>query len=47
ELLAWHVRTRAARTFLVHGEPKSTQRFGALLRGTAVEMPKLHESFEL
>jgi metallo-beta-lactamase family protein len=47
ELLAWHAHTRAPRTFLVHGEPKSAQRFGALLRDTTVEMPSLHEAFTL
>jgi metallo-beta-lactamase family protein len=47
ELLAWHEHTRAARTFLVHGEARSTQRFAKLLRGTEVVMPSLHASFAL
>jgi metallo-beta-lactamase family protein len=47
ELLGWHGHTHAARTFLVHGEARSTQRFAQLLRDTQVEMPSLHESFEL
>lgn len=47
ELLDWHAHTHAARTFLVHGEARSTQRFAELLRDSQVEMPSLHESFEL
>jgi metallo-beta-lactamase family protein len=47
ELLAWHQRTGAARTFLVHGEEDTMGAFAAQLRRTSVEMPALHAIFEL
>jgi len=47
ELLAWHRSVGAAKTFLVHGEEEVMQTFGALLKNTQVEMPKLGQSFEL
>jgi metallo-beta-lactamase family protein len=47
ELLAWHRHTGASRTFLVHGEQEVMQRFAALLPGTEVQMPKVHQSFVL
>jgi len=46
-LLAWHKATQAGRTFLVHGEEGSMQRFAARLTDTRVEMPKLNEAFDL
>ncbi len=48
ELLNWHSRTGAPeRTFLVHGEEKAMQALATHLKATRVEMPCLHESFEL
>ncbi len=47
ELLAWHRRIAPKRTFLVHGEDKTMRHFGALLKNTEIEMPALHEAFEL
>jgi metallo-beta-lactamase family protein len=47
ELLAWHKHTGAARTFLVHGEAETMQRFSALLRDTHVDMPMPHQGFVL
>ena len=47
ELLAWHQHTASARTFLTHGEERTMQQFAARLVGTAVELPTLHQSFEL
>ena len=47
ELLAWHRRTGAQRTFLVHGEEEVMRGFADLLGGKAVEIPALGESFAL
>ncbi|MGV6858871.1 MAG: MBL fold metallo-hydrolase RNA specificity domain-containing protein [bacterium] len=48
ELLAWHARTGSPqRTFLVHGEDGAMTEFAKHLHGTKVEMPELHQSFEL
>jgi len=47
ELLAWHRRVGAARTFLVHGEEEIMQQFGTLLENTAVEMPTYGQAYEL
>jgi metallo-beta-lactamase family protein len=47
ELLAWHAQVRASRTFLVHGEEQSMACFAGRLKETRVDMPQLHESFEL
>lgn len=47
ELLSWHRRVGAARTFLVHGEEEVMRQFGALLENTQVEMPALGQSFDL
>ncbi len=46
ELLAWHKRIGATRTFLVHGEEEAMSRFAPLLNGK-VEMPRRNEVFEL
>ena len=46
ELLAWHERTGAKRTFLVHGEAGAMEAFAAKLGG-AVEQPKWGEAFEI
>jgi len=49
ELLKWHQHTgNPETTFLVHGEKESMLAFSNLLRDTTVvEMPELHQSFEL
>ena len=48
ELLAWHGRIGSVkRTFLVHGEAETMRHFAGLLKGTQVEMPALHQEFEL
>lgn len=47
ELLAWHQRVDAARTFLVHGEEEVMRKFAGLLKNTQVEMPMLGQSYEL
>jgi metallo-beta-lactamase family protein len=47
ELLAWQAAARPATTFLVHGEEAIMAQFAARLTGTRVEMPALHEEFEL
>jgi metallo-beta-lactamase family protein len=47
DLLNWHGQTGAARTFLTHGEENTMQAFAAKLANTRVEMPALHQSFEL
>jgi metallo-beta-lactamase family protein len=48
ELLAWHRKTGdPERTFLVHGEEETMGRFAALLQNTRIDMPGMHDSFEL
>jgi len=47
ELLAWHRQTGAGRTFLTHGEESTMRQFAAKLADTAVEMPALHQTYEL
>jgi metallo-beta-lactamase family protein len=47
ELLAWHEGAAAATTFLVHGDPEAMTIFASRLKDTRVEMPELHEEFEL
>lgn len=48
ELLAWHGRTgKPDTTFLIHGEDDSREGFARLLRDTRVEMPDLHQQYEL
>ena len=48
ELLAWHRHIGAPqRTFLVHGENGAMRQFATRLTQTAIEMPKLHQEFEL
>jgi metallo-beta-lactamase family protein len=47
ELLAWQREIRPAMTFLVHGDPDAMQQFSVKLKGQRVEMPKLHQSFDL
>jgi metallo-beta-lactamase family protein len=48
ELLAWHQRTGGPDvSFLVHGDEGVMEGFGRLLKDTRVEMPELHQEFEL
>jgi len=48
ELLDWHQKTGQPEiTFLVHGEKDSMKAFSQLLGNTRVEMPMLHQAFEL
>lgn len=48
ELLAWFRNTgNPERTFLVHGEEETMRIFSSLLKNTRVEMPALHQVFEL
>jgi metallo-beta-lactamase family protein len=48
ELLTWHAHTgNPKRTFLVHGEEQSMKIFAKKLRHTQVEMPALHQTYEL
>jgi metallo-beta-lactamase family protein len=47
ELLAWHAKAAPATTYLVHGDEEAMRHFAQRLPGTRVEMPELHEEFEL
>jgi len=48
ELLAWHACVQgAAVTFLVHGEERAMTALASRLEGQRVEMPRLHQTFEL
>ena len=48
ELLAWHNRVQGSTvTFLVHGEERAMTELASRLPGQRVEMPRLHEAFEL
>ena len=47
ELSAWHGQTGAGLTFLTHGEEPTMQQFAARLTNTRIEMPSLHQSFDL
>lgn len=48
ELLEWHRQTgNPEHTFLVHGEKDSMTAFSRLLKGTRVDMPQLHQAFDL
>lgn len=48
ELLAWHKHTGdPKKTFLVHGEEESMNAFAKKLKNTQVEMPFLHQTYEL
>ncbi len=48
ELLAWFNKTGGPeQTFLVHGEEDAMRHFKGRLKGTHVDMPKLHEEFSL
>lgn len=48
ELLAWYNRVQGSTvTFLVHGEERAMTELASRLPGQRVEMPRLHEAFEL
>jgi metallo-beta-lactamase family protein len=48
ELLAWHNRIGGVKkTYLVHGEEDTMRHFAGLLKGGAVEMPALHQQYDL
>lgn len=48
ELLVWHQQTGNPKTtFLVHGEDRSMHAFAKRLKKTQVEMPVLHQEYEL
>lgn len=48
ELLAWHAHTgNPSTTFLVHGEEESMQAFAKKLTKGRVEMPVLHQAYDL
>ena len=48
ELLAWHRRIGTPElTFLVHGEEETMRNFSKLLENTCVEMPTIHQAFDL
>lgn len=48
ELLDWHGRIKGVEaTFLVHGDEEAMRRFAPLLGKTRVEMPALHQSYEV
>jgi metallo-beta-lactamase family protein len=47
ELLAWHNRAQARRTFLVHGEEDTMRSFAAQITGADVVLPALGQTFEL
>lgn len=48
ELLDWHRRIKGVnRTFLVHGESQTMEYFSGLLQGTAVEMPRINQVFDI
>jgi len=48
DLLAWHTQIGdPEKTFLVHGELEAMTAFSALLKNTTVEMPKLHQVYEI
>ncbi|MFZ2100954.1 MAG: MBL fold metallo-hydrolase [Oricola sp.] len=47
ELIAWHARTGAKTTYLVHGEADTMKRFAARLTNTDVEMPGYGQDYAL
>jgi len=47
ELLAWHARTAAKRTFLVHGDEAVMRQFAGKLAATQVELPAPHQVYDL
>jgi metallo-beta-lactamase family protein len=48
ELVAWHQQTGQPKTtFLVHGEEPAMQQLASQLTNTHIEMPTLHQAFDL
>jgi metallo-beta-lactamase family protein len=48
ELLAWHAKTGNPKTtYLVHGEERSMQALAQKITNSHVEMPELHQQYEL
>jgi metallo-beta-lactamase family protein len=47
ELLDWHKEIAPDATFLVHGEPMAMQQFASVLKTPRLEMPELHQSYEI
>ena len=48
ELSAWRRAIKGCKaTFLVHGEEPVMEKFAALFPGQRIEMPRLHESFDI
>jgi metallo-beta-lactamase family protein len=48
ELLAWHAKTGNPKTtYLVHGEERSMQALARKIENSHVEMPELHQQYEL
>ena len=47
ELLAWRERSRPEITYVVHGAPEAMASFATRLEDTRIEMPKLHQEFDL
>lgn len=48
ELLDWHRKTgNPSTTFLVHGEDKAMKTFAKMLKNSKVEMPVLHQEYDL
>lgn len=47
ELLAWHAKTNAGTTILVHGEEQAMKGFAAQIAGAHVLMPELNGTVEL
>ncbi len=47
ELLAWHQKVKAPRTFLVHGEEEVMKAYAQALRNTEVTMPSKGQVFAL
>jgi len=48
ELLAWHAHTGNPKTtFLVHGEEQSMRAMAAKIKSGRVEMPELHQTYEI
>jgi metallo-beta-lactamase family protein len=47
ELLRWHEQAAPDTTYLVHGDPDAMEAFAGHLKTGRVEMPELHQEFEL
>jgi metallo-beta-lactamase family protein len=47
ELIAWQAPSKAARTFLVHGDEAVMTTLAGLIKGTEIVMPKRGDTFDL